>query len=875
MSVANQNDVLTVTVNGPCDCSILLREYDSTNVATGRTLNTVGGMAQIEPGKYRLSSAFFTLSAGTFTWKIDLAGSAACAAGLATANTDFVITVRPGATGVCAVCTVAGIAAAAVTTDIILDEGEPFQFVVPLTGSQPFSFCAKSLPDGVTAEIVGNLIVVNGKAKKGRIALAVQNACSCECATFTRVIGQSAAQVNCPVKVDITNDTIDIIGVQRTWNITSSVPACTEVSVSIVGTRNGTPYSEVFNANLPFTRVDAASALGSTESLTVTVLAACGIVCPATTKLLTNVASGCDILLEATNPLITTVGVFRSYVITSPSGKCTKAEIVATGTINGAPFATQSIQTLPYNFIDPTASLAGDNANIRLDILGVGACVGAKICGSGTRLITNVPNICQIALSLSQNRFIENVAASQTYTAINLPVGAIVVWDLYEANVVVPGASFSLSYASPSLTIPGLTFPSGTAGKDYNWRPRLPLTGTATSCTVITPRVDFDVFQTATQCAVTWSVGQIQFTEGVPSPAQVYTSSGIPPGGAITFRLYKGALLQGFGEFTLTSAVPSLNVGSLTFPIGTAANDYEYRPDSPAGTAIGCNVAPSAIGFTVTAAAVNPPAACGAVLNASCGGSVISVNYSNAAACSGKRITVVPSTGTVSPSAHTLTGAASGNVVFSIANATAATTYQVFFDAVAVGTTISNCVAGAVVNPCAASANLCDNATTEFAVAPTNVQSPAGQVIPVIIDTVQLIATLAVTRFTNATPTYGTFVARITITAAATTVGAPQPLALDIVPGIGAAAGAVRWAVSRSPCGLNTDECGRAGAGGTCVNSDSILCSVNDPGLFNGTADFNLTTGTWYVTLQVCGLAAYVASANYNINKLLQISYLK
>lgn len=171
-------------------------------------------------------------------------------------------------------------------------------------------------------------------------------------------------------------------------------------------------------------------------------------------------------------------------------------------------------------------------------------------------------------------------------------------FDLYVGNVLQDYGDFVLSYESPSVTVGPLTFPAFAIGTDFNYRPRSPLLGKAVGCRILPLRKDFDVV-TGTICAITWKLDTKAFIAGRASP-QVYSATGIPIGGAVSFDLYVDDILQTYGDFTLTSEVPSLSVSAITFPVVTIGNNFNYRPRVPSlGTAAACRLTPTKIPFTV------------------------------------------------------------------------------------------------------------------------------------------------------------------------------------------------------------------------------------------------------------------------------------
>ena len=206
---------------------------------------------------------------------------------------------------------------------------------------------------------------------------------------------------------------------------------------------------------------------------------------------------------------------------------------------------------------------------------------------------------CNIIWSFSTYQFAAGKPTAQTYSVTGLPKGGIAAFDLYVGNVLQDYGDFVLSYESPSVSVGPLTFPTAVIGLDFNYRPRSPLLGKAIGCRILPLRKDFDVV-TGTICAINWTLETNAFVAG-KGKRQTYSATGIPEGGGVTFDLYIDDVLQTYGDFTLTSAVPSITPGELTFPTGVIGLNFNYRPRVPSlNTAAACRVTPTKIPFVVT-----------------------------------------------------------------------------------------------------------------------------------------------------------------------------------------------------------------------------------------------------------------------------------
>lgn len=206
---------------------------------------------------------------------------------------------------------------------------------------------------------------------------------------------------------------------------------------------------------------------------------------------------------------------------------------------------------------------------------------------------------CNIIWTLSTYQFAADKPTSQTFSVTGLPKGGLVAFDLYVGNVLQDYGDFVLSYESPSVTVGPLTFPAFAIGTDFNYRPRSPLLGKAVGCRILPLRKDFDVV-TGTVCAINWTLESNAFVAG-KAKHQTFSATGIPEGGGVTFDLYVDDVLQTYGDFTLTAAVPSVSPGELTFPIGVIGVNFNYRPRTPSlGTAAACRVTPTKLPFTVS-----------------------------------------------------------------------------------------------------------------------------------------------------------------------------------------------------------------------------------------------------------------------------------
>lgn len=360
-------------------------------------------------------------------------------------------------------------------------------------------------------------------------------------------------------------------------------------------------------------------------------------------------------------------------------------------------------------------------------------------------------------------------------------------------------------------------------------------------------------------CGINWSLSNPQFTAGV-SEVQTLSANGIPAGCVLIFELFNGpgaTLPEPFGQVVLSSA-KTQESNALTFPSFAIGTPYEYRPKLPlVGPCAVCAIYPLVFPFAIVAAGAPPAAgACGAVINASCVGGQITVAFTNAAACAGKQITIVPSAGTVNPSFFNLPGSASGNAAFAVSGGVAATTYQVKLDGVNVGAPITNCVAaaGPPPPPPAPSTNLCTPGTFE------NGSSAAFPVTWRESAVTPEYAQVVTTQFTNTTPGVVSASIPFTILPGATSLGASSmPFILEGQGIGGATAVNTKASISRNRCDY-TAAAGITYPLGTLLSHNNTF-SVNDASLAGG-GEFNLTTGQWFYNVELP--AGLVGGYNHN-----------
>lgn len=601
MQVVNIGDVAILTLNGPCNCSILLREYDASNVPTGRTLVTIAEIPEITAGVYRLSSNTFAVAAGTYTWRVDTAASGACASNCDFSGAEFSITVRAAATpaAACATCVPASIAVPSAAA-VFANAGSPLSFTVPLLGTQPFSFCGQSLPAGITAEIVGNMVVVRGNATPGVVAFSVTNSCSCECASYMRVIRTSA----CPINLEITNDTITEPGLGRDWSITSSDPACTGAKVRVTGTRGGSVYENEFDTTLPY--VYTSPVVSVDEDLTVSVTSMCDHECTVSERLHTRLASGNAAYCWSMLPTVAPVGSEVVVNVQLPSG-CPPNATLSLDVYDGLVLIrTESFPAGRSTFTVP-ASDAGKSLTYRPSAAQNVCLAGYPSCVAETYRITPTPGSCAYYWAMQPALAPVGSIVTTTFTPpAGCPPGVPLSLDVFNED----GTPYFLVGATQPLVV---SVPAGTsthspvqsdAGKTVIFRPSATQQACIAGCTPSIAEQRRTV--PPPDCVVSWNLSTLMFTAGVTG-SQTYTATGIPAGCSLVLGAYNGAapLLDGSGSHitvTLTAAAPSVTFPQ-TWGAANVGSDFNIRPLPVQASCLACVVQPSRVDFDVQAGA--------------------------------------------------------------------------------------------------------------------------------------------------------------------------------------------------------------------------------------------------------------------------------
>jgi hypothetical protein len=121
------------------------------------------------------------------------------------------------------------------TLPAVIHYGDRLDYVIPLTGSGPFEFCAGSkIPNCLDVEIIGSKVVISGVIKEtGVLAFSITNGCNCGCQEV--VLPIALTPLPC-IDVQITNQHITVAGTLRTYTITG-VAGC-EVDYVVSGTVN-------------------------------------------------------------------------------------------------------------------------------------------------------------------------------------------------------------------------------------------------------------------------------------------------------------------------------------------------------------------------------------------------------------------------------------------------------------------------------------------------------------------------------------------------------------------------------------------------------------------------------------------------------------
>ena len=499
------------------------------------------------------------------------------------------------------------------------------------------------------------------------------------------------------------------------------------------------------------------------------------------------------------------------------------------------------------------------------------------------RVVLTLP-ACATTWSLSTLSFVVGQQLTQTYSATGIPEGCQLTLGLYVGNAPAldqNGIQITqvLTSASPSVTHPQ-QWPSSQIGVDWNVRP-LPTQSTCMRCTIQPARIDFDIVPAAA-CVTSWGISKTTFVANEPS-TQTFSSQGIPTGCTLKIGAYVGnaPYISGGSQpvITLTADHPSATFPETWGPADVGV-DYNFKPLPTQDTCMVCLIQPQRLNFNVTPAM---SANCDITFNIT-NPSIITAGQSHVITVAGPaganvQLTQVGTANGISvdvANPFVLPGPFPFNTGASVAGDISSFTFglkaigpsanlRVCGGPFIVGSNVPADISKAGGPTPASGVNYCDNTMTQYCGAAQQVGAGAFPITwrdtPAATETCYIQST----EITNAMPLKKRIVIPFSILAGSTTSGATNSPFISHIEMPGGVRSFARMSISRNQCDFNSSSVTYT-RGGFQI-SQALYFSVNNSADIQ--ADFNLTTGNWFVNLEI----QLPASGAYDFNKLVQFSW--
>lgn len=480
--------------------------------------------------------------------------------------------------------------------------GEEYYALIPLEGSGPFEMCGGSVPFCLKAEIVGRMVRISGQIKVRQTPLevrfSVKNACTCDCVDFIgsiSVTGQpgctycytmqpTIAPVGTVVRTNVRfpegceSDDQLVLDAFETDGVTRyMLPGITPpVPLSIYLPQGDSEYT------IQDTDVNQ-HVIFKPRLLQTACLSGCTPCVPYVERFVPNFKDPCAIFwsikakrFTAETPLLQEYSAFNI-----PPGCAVVFDWYEGNTLIQAGAFVLSAEDPVYNpgLLTFPSVTVGLDYNFRPQLPLAGSCFTRTCFVKPDRIDFDIvaAGVCAVNWDISTKTFYAGIPANQTISATGLPANCAIKFELYLGNVLQTFGDVTLTALNPSVTNTGLSFPSGTVGADYNYRPVLPLTGACLPCSISPSRVDFEILASS-GCVIQWDL--------FPSPVVVGQSSGIrvlsgPPNCAIAFQAYEADGTTIIPGAVITILTNSSGVGASAQGACTAAGTAVWKPVSP------------------------------------------------------------------------------------------------------------------------------------------------------------------------------------------------------------------------------------------------------------------------------------------------------
>lgn len=512
--------------------------------------------------------------------------------------------------------------------------GVRYNEAITLTGSGPFSLGKYDLPDGLTAEVIGNQLIVNGTVTVDyadyEAVFEIFTGCkTCAATIIVGALASSSGATSCecsPVVIPAFTLPPAVYGEEYYALIPlegsgpfelcgGSVPYC--LKAEIVGRMvritgqvkiRQTPLEVRFSVKNACT-CDCVDYVGSIPVTGQPGCTYCWSMQPTIAVVGAKIISTVDLPDDCPDTAELVLDVFMSDGVT---------RYMMPGITPPVPL----IIRLPKGQSEYTVQESDLNQHLIFKPAAIqNACLASCTpCINQTeRLVPDFSVPCGIQWSLREVQFVAGVPKQQVFSATGIPTGCAVQFRLYNGNTLESYGGFELTHDNPTFSPSPYVFPPGAAGQDYNYRPVLPLAGTCLTktCSIGPARIDFDVF--ASSCVVQWDVSPSPVLVGSPSSIRVLSG---PPNCLISFQAYdEDGVTPIPGVINIQT--DSSGVGASAPGVCTSAGTVVWKPvtPQPSTCAQSCSFGTSSFTHTCTGGA--GVGSCGMSLVANCLSTVV------------------------------------------------------------------------------------------------------------------------------------------------------------------------------------------------------------------------------------------------------------